>query len=344
MVKQMMVVPEEVRRSETIQLGTIPVNSYKKTLGDEISDGSLTAADALRIYRDMVSIREFETMLDQIKKTGSYQGVAYDHKGPAHLSIGQEAAAVGQSFLLGVEDHVLGSHRSHGEILAKGLSAIHKLSESELDSILGGYLDGDTVKALDRKPSDDVKESAVDFLLYGLLAEIFGRAPGFNRGLGGSMHAFFLPFGAFPNNAIVGGSADIACGCALYKRVQRRPGIAIANIGDASSGCGPVWEAMNFATMGQLWNLWPEGYRGGLPIVFCFMNNFYGMGGQTRGETPAHARQTFVRSLPSTRHPQTPARYLPGAPAPRRSPLWATLTTKLPKRLLMCACRAQLAL
>ena len=37
-----------------------------------------------------------------------------------------------------------------------------------------------------------------------------------------------------PNNAIVGGSGDIAVGGALFKRINRRPGIVIANIGDAS--------------------------------------------------------------------------------------------------------------
>jgi len=290
MVKQLMVVPEEVRRTETIQIGAIPVNSYQKTLGDEISAGKLTAADSLRLYRDMVVIREFETMLDQIKKMGAYEGIAYDHKGPAHLSIGQEAAAVGQSFLLGVDDHILGSHRSHGEILAKGLSAIDKLDDASLDRIMGDFFGGETLAVIESELTSSSEENAIDFLLYGLLAEVFGRATGFNRGLGGSMHAFFLPFGAFPNNAIVGGSADIATGCALYKRVQKKPGIAVANIGDASTGCGPVWEAMNFATMGQLWNLWPKDCQGGLPVVFCFMNNFYGMGGQPAGETMGFER------------------------------------------------------
>ncbi|MDP4188919.1 MAG: transketolase C-terminal domain-containing protein, partial [Bacteroidota bacterium] len=49
--------------------------------------------------------------------------------------------------------------------------------------------------------------------------------------------------------------------------------------------CGPVWEAMAFATMDQFTKLWDGEYRGGLPIIFNFMNNQYGMGGQTRGET-----------------------------------------------------------
>ncbi|MGL4650197.1 MAG: thiamine pyrophosphate-dependent enzyme, partial [Caldilineaceae bacterium] len=74
---------------------------------------------------------------------------------------------------------------------------------------------------------------------------------------------------------------------ALYKRVNRKPGIVIANIGDASMGCGPVWEAMMFAAMDQYRTLWPTtGSTGGAPpILFNFMNNFYGMGGQPVGET-----------------------------------------------------------
>ena len=88
-----------------------------------------------------------------------------------------------------------------------------------------------------------------------------------------------------PNNAIVGGSADIATGSALFKRVNRRPGIVIANIGDASIACGPVWEAMMFSAMDQYRTLWPEEVGGAPPILFNFMNNFYGMGGQPQGET-----------------------------------------------------------
>ena len=68
-----------------------------------------------------------------------------------------------------------------------------------------------------KKKDGNIKDLARNFLLYGALAEVFGRANGFNRGLGGSMHAFFTPFGILPNNAIVGGSADIAMG-ALYLR------------------------------------------------------------------------------------------------------------------------------
>ena len=49
--------------------------------------------------------------------------------------------------------------------------------------------------------------------------------------------------------------------------------------------CGPVWEGISFATMDQYTQLWEDAYRGGLPIIFNCMNNQYGMGGQTCGET-----------------------------------------------------------
>jgi 2-oxoisovalerate dehydrogenase E1 component len=143
----------------------------------------------------MVLIREFESMLEDIKKTGAIRASPTITRGPAHLSIGQEAAAVGEAFLLGPEVHIYGSHRSHGEIIAKGLSAIDKMGEDELRRTLAEYLGGDTLRrsatAADRAPGcPGPGDLAVDFLLYGLLAEVFGRAAGFNRGLGGSMHAF----------------------------------------------------------------------------------------------------------------------------------------------------------
>ncbi|MFO7637563.1 MAG: thiamine pyrophosphate-dependent enzyme [Clostridia bacterium] len=274
--------PGSLRAKGKIKFKDIPVNQYAKTLEEEKE--SFSRQDFLRIYRDMAVIREFESMLNAIKTTGQYNGMEYNHPGPAHLSIGQEAAAVGQAYLLDKDDFIFGSHRSHGEIIAKGLSAIEKLSDGELTHIMESYFDGVILKVVQGKQKT-VKELAVDFLLYGTLAEIFARETGFHKGLGGSMHAFFTPFGIYPNNAIVGGSADIATGAALYKKANRKSGIVIANIGDASLGCGPVWEGICFSSMDQFRKLWEGEYKGGLPIIFNFFNNHYGMGGQTYGET-----------------------------------------------------------
>ncbi|OFY46123.1 MAG: dehydrogenase [Bacteroidetes bacterium RBG_13_44_24] len=283
MPKNQNIIPQVVRKPQFIEFGKIPVNQYNKSIADEKKNYS--NEDFLRIFRDMVIIREFETMLNLIKTTNEYNGVSYNHPGPAHLSIGQEASAVGMAYNLGVDDFIFGSHRSHGEILAKGLSAISKLDEDNLYSVMSGYFGGRTLKAVEKGFQGNIKDLAVHFLLYGALAEIFARENGFNKGLGGSMHAFFTPFGIYPNNAIVGGSGDISVGAALYKKINRKPGIVVCNIGDASMGCGPVWEGICFATMDQYKTLWEGEYKGGLPLIFNFMNNLYGMGGQTMGET-----------------------------------------------------------
>ena len=286
MTKKLFVSPEEIRKPGTIRFKDIPVNQYQKKPSDEKK--KFSKKDFLRIYRDMRMIREFETMLYSIKTTNSYNGLEYNNPGPAHLSMGQEASSVGQAYYLDKNDFIFGSHRSHGEILAKGLSSIHKLEDAELISIFENFLDGAAWRVVeaDNKGKDkSVKDLAVDFLVYGALAEIFAKETGFHKGLGGSMHAFFLPFGIYPNNAIVGGSSDISAGAALYKKVNRKPGIVVCNIGDGSLGCGPVWEGMMFSIMDQFTQLWEGDMKGGLPLLFNIMNNQYGMGGQTRGET-----------------------------------------------------------
>ena len=283
MPKSLMIDPIEVRSRGTIEFQPIPVNQYDRTLQEE--KDRYSATDLKRIYRDMVIIRAFENMLNEVKLRGNYHGIEYDHRGPAHLSIGQEATAVGQAFLLTIDDHIYGSHRSHGEILAKGLSAIDKLDDDSLLGIMQSYFDGTALRIVEKDADGSTQDLAIDYLIYGALAEIFGREAGFNKGMGGSMHAFFPPFGIYPNNAIVGGSGDISVGAALFKHVNKRPGIVIANIGDASSGCGPVWEGLCFATMDQFKYLWDEAHRGGLPLIVNFVNNFYGMGGQPVGET-----------------------------------------------------------
>jgi 2-oxoisovalerate dehydrogenase E1 component len=283
MPKSMVVNPQDVRKPEILKIKDIPVNQYKSDIKKEL--GRYGKDKLLRIWYDMATVREFETMLNTFKTQGTWQGIEYNHKGPAHLSMGQEASAVGQCVNLTTDDYIFGSHRSHGEILAKCYSAVWQLDEKKLEAIMKDFLGGETLGTAEKIPYNGIKDLAENFVLYGTLAEIFARKAGFNRGLGGSMHAFFTPFGSMPNNAIVGGSADIAAGSALYKRINKKPGIVIANIGDASMGCGPVWEAMMLSAMDQYHTLWPQEAGGAPPILFNFFDNFYGMGGQTSGET-----------------------------------------------------------
>lgn len=305
MPKELIVDPAVSRIAGSLRAAEIMVHSYVRPIHDELATRSAPAL--VEVLRHMMIIREFEGMLASFKAQGAYRGIAYAYKGPAHLSIGQEAAAVGSALSLEPRDHIFGSHRSHGEFLAKGLLAVARLPEDNLDQILCAHAKGslrDTVaSAFGRKG----RALAEDFLLFGFLAEIFMRENGFNGGMGGSMHAFFPPFGCYPNNAIVGASAGIATGAALRRRLVKDGGITVAHAGDGATGCGPVWEAMNFAAMGQFGRLWTDGGGNGLPVLFFFTNNFYAMGGQTSGETMAWDRLARIGAgvSPSALHAET---------------------------------------
>ena len=283
MPRSQLIDPNEERKPGEIKIDTIPLNRYIPNFKREKDKFGI--AGLKRVYYDMLIIREFESMLDAVKKQGEYHGITYEHEGPVHLSVGQESTAVGQCVNLGVDDFIFGSHRSHGEIIAKCFSAAVKLESQEIEAVMKNFLHGSCLSIVEKGHTGSIVDLAEDFVLYGTLAEIFGRRTGFNQGLGGSMHAFFTPFGSYPNNAIVGGSGHIAAGAALFKRINRKPGIAIANIGDASAACGAVWEGMMLAAMDQYRTLWDENLGGSPPVLFNFFNNFYGMGGQTAGET-----------------------------------------------------------
>ena len=95
MTIELVVNPKEVFKSSEISFKPIPVMQYRPDFKAEVKRFGKTGLR--NMYYDMLLIREFETMLNLIKTQGVYQGIEYNHPGPAHLSIGQEAAAVGQA-------------------------------------------------------------------------------------------------------------------------------------------------------------------------------------------------------------------------------------------------------
>ncbi len=291
MPKSLVVDPGATRATGSLGFPDVPVHAYATPFADERT--ARGDAALIRAFRHMTILRTFESGIASLKSTGRFGDLEYAYKGPAHLSIGQEAAAVGAAMALTPQDHVFGSHRSHSEFLAKGLAAIATLSEDRLQAVMEAHENGRLLKTVEAHlPGATVHETAEHFLSLGFLAEIFMRANGFNGGMGGSMHAFFLPFGAYPNNAIVGASAGIATGAALQMKAEGRAAITVSMVGDGATGCGPVWEAMNFAGMAQFDRLWQA--EGGLPVLFFFTNNFYAMGGQTQGETMAWDRLSRI--------------------------------------------------
>ena len=168
MPKSLYIDPVKVREPGYIHFEDIPVCQYNKTIKQELDEGNYTKEDLIRIYRDMAICREFEHMLTLIKTQANYNGVETTYPGPAHLSYGQEASCVGEAYLLNKDDITFGSHRSHSEILSKGLSCINKLSDEELMQTMESFLGGKTLAAVKKfADTSDVKELAIRFLLYG---------------------------------------------------------------------------------------------------------------------------------------------------------------------------------
>src|SRR5580658_7888583 len=76
----------------------------------------------LRMYRQMVAIRQFETQVNELYTRALMPGLA-------HLYIGEEAVAVGICEALERNDYVTSTHRGHGHCLAKGASPDQMFAE-----------------------------------------------------------------------------------------------------------------------------------------------------------------------------------------------------------------------
>jgi pyruvate dehydrogenase E1 component alpha subunit len=76
----------------------------------------------LRMYRQMVAIRQFEAQVNELYTRALMPGLA-------HLYIGEEAVAVGVCEALERTDYITSTHRGHGHCLAKGASPDQMFAE-----------------------------------------------------------------------------------------------------------------------------------------------------------------------------------------------------------------------
>jgi pyruvate dehydrogenase E1 component alpha subunit len=88
----------------------------------EPSEASVKIELWLRMYRQMVAIRQFETQVNELYTRALMPGLA-------HLYIGEEAVAVGTCEALERNDYVTSTHRGHGHCLAKGASPDQMFAE-----------------------------------------------------------------------------------------------------------------------------------------------------------------------------------------------------------------------
>ncbi len=270
----------EIKRNVTntvVRFREIPVCKYSLSIFDE--KRIYTTKDFLRIYRDMVLIREFEIMLLSLKTNGIYRGVEYPLTAPVAVDIGREALSVGEAYCAEPSDDMFSSENNIADLLAKGFSAIEKMTESELAQIMQGYHQGAVLAPLAEitDKNANVKDVAVNFLLYGVLSEIFEKNTGFCYGSRGSKNAYFAPFGFQPCNMTESDSAGLALGAALYQKNSGSDGCVIANMSANASFDGQVWEAFSLAESGAF----RTQKSAGLPILFTLIRGREAEEGET---------------------------------------------------------------
>jgi pyruvate dehydrogenase E1 component alpha subunit len=97
-----------------------------------------------------------------------------------------------------------------------------------------------------------------------MMAELMGKATGYCKGKGGSMHISDLSLGILGANGIVGGGLPIAVGAGFTNRYRGTDTVSVAFFGDGASNIGAFHEAANMAAALAL------------PVVFVCENNEYG--------------------------------------------------------------------
>lgn len=96
-----------------------------------------------------------------------------------------------------------------------------------------------------------------------MLAELYGRATGYCKGKGGSMHIADFSVGMLGANGIVAGGFNIAIGAGMSIRILKNSRVAVCFFGDGASNRGPFHECLNWASVFKL------------PVVFVCEHNGY---------------------------------------------------------------------
>jgi pyruvate dehydrogenase E1 component alpha subunit len=124
---------------------------------------------------------------------------------------------------------------------------------NEGDQVITGYRDHGHMIATGMDPK-------------GVMAELTGRAHGYSRGKGGSMHMFSREKNFFGGHGIVGANVPIGTGLAFANRYRGNGAVCLTYFGDGAANQGQVFESFNMA---ELWKL---------PVVYIIENNQYAMG------------------------------------------------------------------
>jgi len=133
--------------------------------------------------------------------------------GFVHLSAGQEANATGVCANLRVDDIITSTHRGHGHIIAK---------------------------------------AGTKYSLAPMVAELYGKKTGVNKGKAGSQHLSDLVVGVLVAEGIQGTALTLAVGAALAAKLKGTDQVVVAFIGDGTLNTGRFHEGMNMASAWKL--------------------------------------------------------------------------------------------
>jgi len=201
--------------------------SQQSNLKDLMRSEGLDRAQVLEYLQQMMEIRRFEeTVYDLLGKNVI--------KGASHLYAGQEAVAVGAISVLRDDDLITSTHRGHGHCHARGAGLATTLEERQEH-------------------------------LNKMMAELCGRATGYCKGRGGSMHIADVERGNLGATGIVGGNIPVATGAALAAKLRGQDSVVLCFFGEGASNTGNFHESLNMAS------------NWGLPVVYVVENNMYAM-------------------------------------------------------------------
>jgi TPP-dependent pyruvate/acetoin dehydrogenase alpha subunit len=141
-----------------------------------------------------------------------------------------------------------------------GFLHLYAGQEAVAAGVMSVLTDADQITSTHRGHGHAVAKGADLKRMY---AELFGRATGYCKGRGGSMHINDLSIGMLGANGIVGAGIPIAVGAAFASAYRGDGGVAVAFFGDGASNIGSFHEAANMAAILRL------------PVLLVCENNGY---------------------------------------------------------------------